>query len=165
MGKHIPALPVWSKHVFGSSSPPWVRVLFRDRTCPVTTCGFNICPDRADRTHLCPSAHPSLHSTSMVLPTHTPQRKAALVFPEGITAKDHEHVQVLSLGCGGMRFGRIPVPGVCLCEGIRLKGTDVLQDRWIGVADDPSTAHTSPRGILQLFSPLDIIAALQYKQL
>lgn len=75
-------------------------------------------------------------------------------------------MEALGLGCGGLKFDLIPVPSVCLYEGIRLKDTDVLQDSWIQVADyDPSTSYTSPRGILQLFSPLDMIAALQYKYL
>lgn len=114
----------------------------------------------AGRTPLCLPAQPWYSSAHR----NAPHRGKDLILPQGILAKAYGCVEALGFGCGRLEFDLIPVPSVCLHKGIRLKGVDVLQDSWIQVADyDPSTSCTCPRGILQLFSPVDMIAALQYK--
>lgn len=68
------------------------------------------------------------------------------------------------LGCRGLNFSLIPDLHMCLCKGIKPEDTGVLQCSCVWAADcNPSMSYTSPRGILQLFSPLAMITALQYK--
>lgn len=159
--EQLVAFPVCSKDAFCSSSTPCVGVPVQGRDLPYVVGQHLLKRQQAGLARTCP-ARTSRHSTGAILPTAT--------HPIGVTVWYILKIPVSKTTAVWKNSGRglesslIPFPSLCLCESIRLKDTDVLQNSWIQVAGcDPGTSYTSPRGVLQLFSPCDMIAALQYK--
>lgn len=72
-----------------------------------------------------------------------------------------QHMEFLSAGCVQDEAWLKP------CPGVKALGSQhcCVQDSWAGAAGNPCTALASPRGISQLLSPPDMIAASQCKQL